>query len=167
MFDPETERATEQRRSRLILGFGAIGAIALALVIVIFLARPQRQSRELANIRRAGSPEFEAYKDKVTLEDPETLVYPNQLGMNQFAVHARLHNRGQRTLTAVEILGKVYDLRDQVVAQATSVPIPRVRREPLKPGESMPITVRIDTPAKVKEADVKDVKIELQGLRFQ
>jgi hypothetical protein len=59
------------------------------------------------------------------------------------------------------------DLSDQVVSQNVSQPIPRLRRDPLAPGESMRISVKVDAPQKVSEADVKDVTLELKGLRFQ
>jgi len=166
MFDPETEKATEQRRSRIIMALGALGALVLAIIVMV-VARSRSQPAAPDNFRRAGAAEFESYKNRVTLDNQEVVVYPNQLGMNQFVVKAQLNNRGDRALTGVEIIGKVYDQQDKVVAQVISVPIPRVREEPLKPGESMAITVRIDTPAKIKEADVKKVDAELHGLRFQ
>jgi hypothetical protein len=56
---PETEKATEQRRSRIILVLGAMAAAILA-VIVMFVARSKPPaSSELENVYRAGSPEFE------------------------------------------------------------------------------------------------------------
>lgn len=168
MFEPETEteRETERRRSRLVMMLGAAGALVLAIAVML-VTRQSMKSSELDRFVRAGAAEFESYKDQVVLDDQETLVYPNLLEMVQLVVRARLTNRGQRTLTGVEIIGKVYDLQDKVVAQAVSFPIPRARTQPLPPGDSMRIIVRVDVPAKIKEADVKDVKIELQGLRFQ
>jgi hypothetical protein len=178
MFDPETEKAIEQRRSRLIMGLGAIGALILAGLVVFFTRSSQPPSPQTAaplgepqpkleNAVRAGAPEFDNYKSKVALEDEETFAAQNLVGMTQFTVRAKLTNRGDRALTGVEIIGRVYNLEDKVVAQNTSVPIPRARSQPLQPGESMPILVKVDTPSKIREDDVKQVKIELQGLRFQ
>lgn len=179
MFDPETEKTTEQRRSRMIMLLGAIGALILAAGVVFFTrstepppspsqaALPGGTQAKLENALRAGNPEFDNYKSKVTLEDEETYAAQNVLGLTQFTVRATLHNRGDRPLTGVEIIGRVYDLQDKVVAQNTGLPIPRARTAPLQPGESMPILVKVDTPSNIREDDVKQVKIELQGLRFQ
>ncbi len=163
----------------MIMALGAIGALILAGVVVFFTrsaqpppppaqaALPGGTQAKLENALRAGAPEFDNYKSKVTLEDEETYAAQNIIGLTQFTVRAKLHNRGDRALTGVEIIGRIYDLQDKVVAQNTSLPIPRARAAPLKPGESMSILVKVDTPSNIKEDDVKQVKIELQGLRFQ
>jgi hypothetical protein len=167
MFDNKTDKDTQPARSRAILVVGAIAALVLTALIVL-LARSKPQSfSQVENIVRTGSPEFDAYKDKVELEVIEKVVHPNMIGMFQLEVRARVHNRGDRPLTAVEILGKMFDLEDKILAQNVSIPIPRVRREPLNPGESMRISVKVDPPGKVSEHDVKDITIELRGLRFQ
>ena len=94
-------------------------------------------------------------------------MHPNMIGMLQLEVRARLHNRGDRPMTGVEIQGKMFDMEDKIIAQNTSIPIPRVRQEPLKPGESMRISVKVDAPGKISEGEIKDIVIELRGLRFQ
>jgi hypothetical protein len=115
---------------------------------------------------RVGAAEFDGYKDKVRLEVIDKIVHPNMIGMAQYEIKARLHNRGDRAITGVEILGKMIALDDRLIAQNISIPIPRVRREPLKAGESVVVSVKIDAPARVAEADVKDLLIELHGLQF-
>ena len=89
------------------------------------------------------------------------------IGMAQYEVRARLTNRGEREVSGLELLGRIIDLQDGIVAQNISMPIPRVRSKPLAPGESMRISVKVDAPAKVAEADIKDVTLELRGIRFQ
>jgi len=170
MFEPdETEKATAQRRSRAILLIGAVGALVLAVLVILvrqaFHSGPA-PAAGLENAVRAGAAEFDSYRERVIFEDKEIIVHPNMIGMAQFEVRAKMTNRGDRTLSGVEMLGKMLDLNDQVVAQNVSLPIPRLRRE-LAPGESMRISVKVDAPQKVTEADVKDVTIELKGLRFQ
>ena len=86
--------------------------------------------------------------------------------MAQYEVQARLTNKGTRPISAVEVIGRIYDMQDKVVAENVSIPIPRARREPLKPGETINITVKVDAPPKITEADVKDILIELRGVRF-
>ena len=180
MFEPETEKETEQSRSRLVMVLGAVGALALAVVVVL-LSRSSHNSQpvtpaqalpggtqaKLEDAVRSGAPEFESYKAQIVIDEAETLASQNMLGMTQFIVKGRLLNRGNRTLTGVELAAKVYSLDEKVVAQNTSLPIPRLRTEPLKPGDSMRVTIKVDTPSNITEDMVMKVVPEVSGLRFQ
>ena len=159
----------EQDRSRGLMAVGVIAALMLAILVIALVMTKSSVDRESENMARAGSPEFDAYKDKVTVEvDPQgKMVYPNMIGMWQLEARAKLTNRGDRELTGVEVVGKMIDLEDKVIAQAIRLPIPRSRKDPLKPGESMNIVLKVDAPQKITEAEVKDITIELCGLRFQ
>jgi hypothetical protein len=167
MFENENIKETEQARSRALLVVGAIGALVLTALIVLLMQSKPPSVALTENMVRAGAAEFDSYKGKVELEVIEKVTHPNMIGMFQLEVRATLHNRGDRPLTAVEILGKMLDMDDKVIAQNVSIPIPRVRKEPLKPGESMKISVKVDAPAKITEGEVKDIVVELRGLRFQ
>ena len=116
---------------------------------------------------RAGSAEFDGYRERLIFEEKEIIVHPNMIGMSQYEVRAKLTNRGDRAISGLELLGKIIDLQDKVVAQNVSLPIPRLRSKPLAVGETMRISVKVDAPAKVTEADIKDVTLDLTGLRFQ
>src|SRR5215510_7379148 len=164
----DNDNGGERDRSRALLVLGAIATLILAVIITALTLTKPAVEREVENMVRAGSPEFDAYKDKVVLEvDPVKMSYPNMVGMWQLAVTATLSNRGNRELTGVEVVGKMLDLEDKVIAQAVSLPIPRIRKESLKPGESMTVKVKVDAPAKITEDQVKDISMELRGLRFQ
>jgi len=161
--------AHEQTRPRALLVAGAIAAVMLGILIVALVMTKPSMEKELENMVRAGSREYDAYKDKVVLEiDPESkIVYPNMIGMWQLQAKAKLSNMGDRELLGVEVIGKMIDHQDKVISHTVALPVPRVRKEPLKPGESMIIAVKVDAPSKVTEAEVKDITIELRGLRFQ
>lgn len=171
MFEPdETEKTTAQRRSRAILLIGAIGALVLALLMILAREALQTDSPRgaiLENAVRAGAADFDSYRERLALEEKEIIVHPNMIGMAQYEVRAKLTNRGDRTISGLEMVGRIINLQDQAVKEAISLPIPRLRQQPLGPGESMRISVKVDAPARVSEADVKDVTIELRGLRFQ
>ena len=167
--DNNNGAGAEKDRSRGLLVVGAIAALMLAILIIALVMTKSAVDKEAENLARAGSPEFDAYKDKVTVEvDPDAkMVYPNMIGMWQLEARATLTNRGDRELTGVEVVGKMLDFEDKVIAQAVKLPIPRIRKEPLKPGESMNIVLKVDAPKKTTENDVKDITIELHGVRFQ
>ncbi|MGE0103883.1 MAG: hypothetical protein AB7H86_15555 [Blastocatellales bacterium] len=156
----------EKQARRSIILIAAIALIVVAvLVLIVTRSRPQYQQM-LQNVSRAGSAEFDGYRDKVGLEIIEKIEHPNMVGMSQYEVQARLTNNGDRTITGIELAGKIQGLDDQIIKESISLPIPRLRSEPLKPGESMKVAVKIDRPGNVSDADVKDLLIELRGLSF-
>ena len=171
MFEPEeTEKTTAKRRSQAMLIIAGIGALVLALVVVLIrqaMMSGTHSANALENAVRAGAPDFEAYREKLVFEEKEIIVHPNMIGMAQYDVRAKLTNRGDRAISGLELIGRIVDLGDKVVAESVSLPIPRVRREALSPGESMRISVKVDAPKKVAESDIKDVTVELKGIRFQ
>jgi hypothetical protein len=169
VFENENEsyNEVEQDRSRALLVVGALATLVLAALITTLALTKPASVKEVENMAHAGSPTYEAYKDKIGLEVSEKVVHPNMIGMWQLEVRAKLVNNSDRPLTAVEVKGKMFNLDDKMIAQATSMPIPRIRREPLNPGESMNISVKVDAPGNVTEGEVKDILIELEGLRFQ
>jgi hypothetical protein len=157
--------ADERNSSRPLLAVGAIGGLMLAILIIALALTSSSSNREIENMVRAGSPEFDAYKDKVGLEIDHRMVYDNLIGMWQLVATARLINRGDRELTGAEVIGKMISLEDKVITSTR--PIPNIAKAPLKPGDSMTVTVKVDAPAKVTEREVKDIKVELVGLRFR
>jgi hypothetical protein len=165
----DKDNGGERDRSRVLLVGGAIAALILAVLIAALALTNPGGEKESEKMVRAGSPEFDAYKEKVVLVvDPDSkMVYPNMIGMWKLAVTATLSNRGDRELIGVEVIGKMLDLQDKVIAHTITSPIPRIRNEPLKPGESMTVKVNVDAPAKITEAQVKDILMELNGLRFR
>jgi hypothetical protein len=168
--EPKKEVEEPGNRKRALLVIGGIGVFVL--LVFVWLANqalkpPQSAAAQLENAFRAGTTEFEGYRGKVVFDEKEIIVHPNMIGMAQYEVRAKMTNRGDRPINGIELLGRIVDLGDKVVAESTSLPIPRVRRDPLPPGESMRISVKVDAPSKVAEADVKDVTVELKGIRFQ
>ncbi|HZF37925.1 MAG TPA: hypothetical protein VE715_03800 [Blastocatellia bacterium] len=159
----------DQHRPRALLVAGAIAALMMGILIIALVITKPAADRDAENMVRAGSPEFDAYKDKVALEiDRDSrVVYDNWLGMWQLHAKAKLSNLGDRELTGVEVIGKMLDFQDNVISHTVGLPVPRVRQAPLKPGESMTIAIKVDAPQKVTEGEVKDITIELRGLRFR
>lgn len=166
MFEAKPVDAEDSKRGKLIVG--ALGLLALALVTGVFYVAGSKGEAKppLANGVWAGSAEFEHYKSKVEIEVIEKVVHPNMIGLKQYEIKTRVTNRGDRTLTGLELIGRMIGMDDKVIKESISVPIPRVRTEPLKPGESMKVSVKIDGPANVSEDEVKDLLVELRGLQF-
>jgi biopolymer transport protein ExbD len=163
----QTEKTVARSRGRAILFGGTALVLLLAVIIVLFAKSRPEEPVTLEGAARAGAADFESYKDKVEVEITAKNVYDNMIGMFQIDVRAKIHNRGDRPITGLELVGKMLSLDDKIITQRISIPIPRARPEPLKPGESLPVSVKLDAPAKITENDIKDVTIELQALKFQ
>ena len=169
MFEAKEEEPVDPaRRRKALLLVGALGLLVVLLVAVLIrLAfKPGHTSTGLEDAVRAGSPEFQAYVPKLAFEEKEIIVHPNLIGMAQYEVRMKLTNRGDRALTGVELLGRIITHDDKVVAQNISLPIPRIRKS-LAPGETMRISVKVDGPGNVSEAQVKDVTAELKALKVE
>ncbi len=168
--DEESEEAQKAGRKKALLVIGGVGLMMLVLVALLLQQTFKSRAIQGAGLDgavRAGAVEFDSYRERLVFEEKEIIVHPNMIGMSQYEVRAKLTNRGDRAISGLELLGKIIDLQDRVVAQNISLPIPRLRTRALAVGETMRISVKVDAPAKVQEADVKDVTLDLTGLRFQ
>lgn len=171
MFDLEEQSAAEvsnrRERRRLLLMIGGLSAIVLAILIALFAGTQEGKKSDIEGVVRTGNADYDSYREKVQLEMIETIVHPNLIGMAQHEVRARLVNNGARSLTAIEINGRMLGLDDGTVAQSTAYPIPRASQQPLPPGQSLNFSIKIDRPGSIGEELVKDHALELTGLRFQ
>ena len=170
MFNHEESSIQEGRdrsaRRKLLISVSLIAAIVLTILIIFFAGTQQSGSAEITGVQRAGSPDFDRYRDKIQVEMIETIVHPNLIGMAQHEIRARVTNLGDQTLTAIEVHGRMLGLDDSTVAQAVGFPVPRTRQQPLPPGQSMNFSLKVDRPGNVGEELVKDHVLELRGLRF-
>jgi hypothetical protein len=165
--EPRIETNSEKNPIRPFIWIGVVAVLLIvALLLLLTHLNPESRPNTLDNVLRSGSADFDAYKGKLEFEYIDKMVYPTMMGLWQLQVRARVHNRGDRPVTGVEVVGKMVDMEDKVLAQAISVPIPRARKEPLNPGESVEFSVKVDAPGKVTEDKVKDIVLEVRGLRF-
>ncbi|MBO0800485.1 MAG: hypothetical protein J2P31_16830 [Blastocatellia bacterium] len=165
-FEPDFEQKEGKNPIRPFIWIGGAAILLIVALIWMLLSLSNTNNAALNNIARAGSADFDAYKNKLEFEYIDKMVYPTMMGLWQLEVKARLHNRGDRPLTGIEVVGKMLDLNDKVIAHASSFPIPSNRTQPLMPGESFVFSLKVDAPGKVKEEQVKDIVLEVRGLRF-
>lgn len=146
----------------------AVVVLALAAVAAVGLYRAFTSHKEapktpgLKDAKRAGSPEFDGYLKDVAISNKEFFYSQNLLGGNQITARGRLQNLGNRTLRAVEVRAYAVDFDGKVLVERVAVPIPKMSSEPLRPHETLPITVVIQNAP--DEAVVQDIKLELTGL---
>jgi hypothetical protein len=165
MFEPEAPKPEETKRKNFIIGGLALVVVALIAVVILIASSKPEIKPALPNAVRAGNADFDNYKSKVALELVDKIVHPNMLGMAQYEIQVRVTNKGERTLTGLELIGRMIDLNDQLIKEGTSVPIPRARQT-LAPNETFLTSVKIDAPAKITEDQIKDLLFELRSLQF-
>lgn len=165
MLELDTPKVEEPKPNRLVLSGLALIVIGLVGAVLWIANSKPGYKPALPNAVRAGNAEFDNYRSKVTLELVDKIVHPNLIGMAQYEIQVRITNRGDHTLTGLELAGRMIDLSDQLIKEAVSVPIPRLRKT-LSPGETFLASVKIDAPTTITEDQVKDLLFELRGLQF-
>ena len=171
MFELDATRAGIKDRWKSLLLIGSALAILTAASLYVLGARgakpaltPDTPPGRLEGALREGAAEFEVYRKWVTIEDQTAVESENLLGQVTVVVRGTLHNRGNRTLTGVELRAVVSDQDNQIVAERNAVPVPKLRSS-LEPGASMIVHVNIDP---VPRASVRtNGVILLHGLQFE
>jgi len=159
--------AAERRQRKVrLLSFGALTAVTIGVFTALFSGTQQNRDSDIAGIVRSGNSQYDVYRDKVQVEMIETIVHPNLIGMAQHEVRARISNLGDRSVTAVEIKGRMIGLDEATITTSTAYPIPRASTTPLLPGGTIGFSIKIDRPGNIGEELVKDHALEVTGIRF-
>ena len=146
LFDKEEKKPG--RNKGLLIG-GIVGIVLIAIVVFIAMQRPSMSDQKaavLADAVREDSPEFqEITKDIIIGTDADkTVQSPNSLnGSITMWITGNIRNKGNRTLSGLEVNAAVVDQFNQVLKEKRVLVIP-TQRELLGPGESIPITLSVD-----------------------
>ena len=139
-----------------------VTAGALHLTLTKPAARPAVQPR-LDGALRPEMPEFERFREKIIVEQQTATEAPRPL--NDFAVEMKavVRNATGRTLSGLEMRGRVFDAQMSIVRERTVVVIP-ARQTALEPGEA--VGVRILLEGVRPEAERAGVLMEVTALRM-
>lgn len=149
MFELDTGKASVADRWKRVVLISSALVILAAAGLFVFGARAPRPvltpapPPSLEAAFREGTPEFDAYRKFVTIEEQTAVESENLLGQVTVVVRGTLRNRGSRILLGVELLALVSDLENRVIAERIALPVPKMRKS-LAPGESMVVHVNID-----------------------
>ena len=167
MSAPERRAETSETNRTLII----VVAIAAAVVIAIFFYVLMRASSgggtgepALQGAIREGSPQFEEYKSKVFLDQPEATEAKRALGDIVMTLTTTARNLTGKTLTGLEIRAAVVDYEGKPVKQRSVVFIP-TRQAELLPNKAMQVNVMLDG---MKETDARaNIKMEVAAFKFK
>ena len=147
-------------------------AIAAAVVIAIFFYVLMRASSgsggggepTLQGAIREGSPQFEEYKSKIYLEEPEATEAKRALGDIVMTLTTTVRNLTGKPLVGLEIRASVVDYEGKPVKQRSVVVIP-TRQPELLPNKAMQVNVMLDG---MKDADARaNIRMEVAAFKFK
>jgi hypothetical protein len=102
------------------------------------VARPQ-----LVGAQRPGMPEFERLREKITVEQLTAAEAPRPPNDYAVEMNATVRNTTGRTLTGLEMRGRIVDEQMSVVRERSVLVIPS-RQTALEPGEAIRVRILLD-----------------------
>lgn len=147
-------------------------AIAAAVLIAIFFYVLMRASgggrnepTTLQGAIREGSPQFEEYKSKIILDEPEATEAKRALGDMTMTLSTIARNLSGKTLSGLEIRAAVVDYEGKPVKQRTVIVIPSPRLAELAPNKTTPVNIMLDG---MKDTDARaNIKMEVTAFKFK
>lgn len=159
--------ASESNRT-LIIGVAVVAAIVIAAVFYVLMRVSNSGNATADSLQgaiRAGSPQFEEYKSKIILDDPEAQEAKRALGDVWMGLSTVARNLTGKTLNGLEIRAAVVDYEGKPVKERTVVVIPTRQNPELAPSKTMPVSVALDG---MKDTDARaNIKMEVVGFRFK
>jgi hypothetical protein len=151
----------------LIIGVAVGAAVIVAGLFYVLMMRAggsKVTEPTLQGAIRAGSPQFEDYKSKIVLDDPEATEAKRALGDIVMTLQTTVRNLTGKTLTGLEMRAAVVDYQGQPVKQRTVVVIP-TRQPELAPNKTMQVPVMLEG---MGDADARaNIKMEVTAFKFK
>ena len=163
---PDRAEGSDTNRTLVI-----VVAIAAALLIAVFFYVLMRASGggttgepTLQGAIREGSPQFEEYRSKIVLDDPEATEAKRALGDIVMSLQTTVRNLTGKTLNGLEIHAAVVDYEGKPVKERTVVVVP-TRQPELAPNKTMQVNVALDG---MSDTDARaNIKMEVTGFKFK
>ena len=163
------DRRAEESASHktLIIVVAVAAAVVIALFFYVLMrAGGSRGTGEptLQGAIRAGSPEFEKYKQGIVLEDPEATEGKRALGDWVMTLKTTVRNVTGKTLSGLEVYAAVVDHQGKPVKERTVVVIP-TRQPELPPNKTMEVPITLEG---FKDTDDRaNIKMALTAFKFK
>jgi hypothetical protein len=159
--------ASESNRT-LIIVVAVIAAIAIAGLfygLMHFVGGGRSADTGLQGAIRAGSPQFEANKANIVLDEPEATEAKRALGDITMTLQTTVRNLTGKTLNGLEIHAAVVDYEGKPVKERTVVVVPSERQAELAPNKTLQVNVALDG---MSDADARaNIKMEVTGFKFK
>ena len=105
----------------------------------------EKQQQLLATSFQEGTPEFEQYTKDIVIQTDMDNIMQSMTGMGtiMMTVHAKLRNKGQKTINALEVKVAVVDLAGKVVREKKLLIVPKQEAK-LLPNQTIPIVATVE-----------------------
>ena len=156
----------DDSRRKLIIVVAVIAAVAIAVLFYLLLRASGGGTAEpvLEGAIRAGAPEFEQYRSRIVLDEPEADEARRALGDIVMGIHTTVRNFTGRSLNGLEIKAAVVDHQGKTVKERTVIVVPTKQVE-LEPNKTMFVRVMLEG---MSESDDRArIKMEIRGFRFK
>jgi len=165
-----------KRPGRPLTLYLTLAVAVVAVIAVLWVARCQKNNPikvagipvTVPGIVRAGDNDFEAYKDKVRIEDVKAYINLNFAGTRSATIEGIISNEGSRKLEAVEMHVTLYDVYGKLSKERTAIPLrPGIglNKEPMEPLEKRTFVIAVDSVEQLWNP--KKVEIEITGLKYR
>jgi hypothetical protein len=162
--DRRIEASESNRTLIIIVAVGAAVVIAILFYLLMRASSGSTPEPTLQGAIREGSPQFEEYKSKIFLDEPEATEAKRALGDITMTLQTTVRNITGKTLNGLEIRATVVDYESKPVKQRTVLVIP-TRQAELPPNKTMIVPIMLDG---MKDSDVRaDIKMEVVGFKFK
>jgi hypothetical protein len=159
--------ASESHRT-LIIVVAVIAAVAIAGLfygLMRFAGGGQNAAVRLQGGFRAGSPQFEANKPNIVLDDPEATEAKRALGDITMTLTTTARNLTGKTLSGLEIHAAVVDYEGRPVKERTVVVIPSQLHPELPPNKTLQVNVGLDG---MSDTDARaNIKMDVTAFKFK
>jgi hypothetical protein len=121
------------------------------------------EKSRLVGALRARSPEFEQYRERITVDQSQAIVSARALGDLVMELTTSVHNDTGRTINGLEMRGIVFDAQGSPVKERIAVIIP-TQQAALEPNEVIKAHILLD--GFKLEAERANIRMEVTGLLF-
>lgn len=165
------DKEVEENNRTLWTIYIVIAIISLLLIGgVVYIARKPAsgvQQTRLEGALRAGSPDFEKSKARITVDKPEAMEGARAIGDIVMTLTTTVRNFTGKTIDGLEMRGAVVDLEGNTVKERTVVVIPNTAAgiTELEPNKVLAVPILLEGMS--KDADRANISMEVTAIRFR
>jgi hypothetical protein len=156
----------DESRRKVVVIVAVLAALVIGVLFYLLLRASGSGTAPpvLESAIRAGTPEFEQYRSRIVLDQPEADEARRALGDIVMSLHTTVRNFAGRSLTGLEVKAAVVDHQGKPVKERTVIVIPGKQAE-LEPNKTMFLQVMLEG---MTEADDRaNIRMEVTGFRFR
>jgi len=163
--------AGDNTRRTVFIVAGLVAALLIVGLVFYLKKRPEPQQataaadQKLEGGFRAGSPEFEKYRQYIQLDEPEAEEQESLAGGLSMTLVTTVRNFSGQTVTGLEVKGTVVDLQGKPIKDRTMIVIPSAGLTELENNKTARIKVTI--PGFRKEDVRANIKMDITAVKLK